>query len=180
MKWTEEIFGTKKAVIGLVHLQPMPGDPKYDEEGGMEKVIRMGLEDVEALQDGGVDGLLFTNEFSLPYLGEMDPATFAAMAYVLGALKPYVKVPFGLDYISDNYASVALAKASGAVFTRGVFHGAWATPEGVASTRVGNINRMMHNLRMDDFKLVYYLVPESGADLAGRDPLDVLKSIYFL
>ena len=49
MKWTEEIFGTKKAVIGLVHLQPMPGDPKYDEEGGMEKVIRMGLEDVEAL-----------------------------------------------------------------------------------------------------------------------------------
>ena len=61
MKWTEEIFGTKKAVIGLVHLQPMPGDPKYDEEGGMEKVIRMGLEDVEALQDGGVDGLLFTN-----------------------------------------------------------------------------------------------------------------------
>ena len=33
---------------------------------------------------------------------------------------------------------------------------------------------------MDDFKLVYYLVPESGADLAGRDPLDVLKSIYFL
>lgn len=180
MKWTEEIFGTKKAVIGLVHLQPMPGDPQYDEEGGMEKVIRMGREDVEALQAGGVDGLLITNEFSLPYLGTYDSATLAAMAYVLGALKPYIKLPFGLDYISDNYASVALAKASGAVFTRGVFHGAWATPEGVDSARVGKLSRRIHDLRMDNFKLVYYLTPESGADLAGRDPLDVLRSIYFL
>lgn len=180
MKWTEEIFGTKKAVIGLVHLQAMPGDPDYDEEGGMEKVIRMGREDVEALQEGGVDGLLFTNEYSLPYLGKFDIATLSAMAYVLGALRPYIKVPFGLDYISDSEASIALAKASGAVFTRGVFHGAWATPEGVASVRAGDTKRMMHNLRIDDFKLVYYLIPESGTDMALRDPLDVLKSIYFL
>ena len=46
-------FWDKEGGIGLVHLQPMPGDPKYDEEGGMEKVIRMGREDVEALQAAG-------------------------------------------------------------------------------------------------------------------------------
>ena len=30
--WIEETFHTKKAVIGLVHMQPLPGDPYYDEK----------------------------------------------------------------------------------------------------------------------------------------------------
>ena len=84
----------------------------------MEKVIRMGREDVEALQAGGVDGLLITNEFSLPYLGTYDSATLAAMAYVLGALKPYIKLPFGLDYISDNYAKRGTGKSFGGLYSQ--------------------------------------------------------------
>jgi predicted TIM-barrel enzyme len=33
----------------------------------MDDVIRQARTDVHALQDGGVDGLLIANEFSMPY-----------------------------------------------------------------------------------------------------------------
>ena len=65
MSWIREMFKTEKAIIGLLHLTALPGDPFY--EGSMEKVIRQAREDLDALQEGGVDGVLLTNEFSLPY-----------------------------------------------------------------------------------------------------------------
>lgn len=180
MKWTEEIFGTKKAIIGLVHLQPLPGDPEYDAVSGMEKIVEMAKEDVIALQNGGVDGLLFTNEFSMPYLQKVDDETIAAMAYVMGRLKDTIKLPYGNDCIYDSMASIALASASGACFTRGIFHGSWATSEGAMDTDGGRAKRLRHSLGIDDFKMVYYFVPESSADIGGRDAFAVMKPVYFL
>ena len=50
----------------------------------MDKVVEHAREDLHALQDGGVDGIIFSNEFSLPYQRNMDMVPPAAMAYVLG------------------------------------------------------------------------------------------------
>lgn len=66
--WLEELFGVKKPIIAMCHLQPLPGDPYYDKEGGMAKVLDCARRDLHALQNGGVDGVMFSNEFSLPYL----------------------------------------------------------------------------------------------------------------
>ncbi len=49
----------------MLHLLPLPGDPSYDEVGGIEKVLNRAMHDLEALQNGGVDGVLISNEFSL-------------------------------------------------------------------------------------------------------------------
>lgn len=179
--WTEELFGTKKAIIGLVHMQPLPGDPDYDPALGMDMIIEKAKEDVEALQDGGIDGLLFSNEFSIPYQTKVSNETVAAMAYVMGVLKPYIKVPYGNDVISDELASISLSAATGARFTRGVFHGAWATSSGICNTDGGAAAaRLKHNLGIDGFKQVFYLIPESSGDLGGRDAFTILKPNYFL
>ena len=180
MNWIEETFKTKKAVIGLVHMQPLPGDPQYDDKGGMKKVIDLARKDVLALQKGGVDGLLFTNEYSTPYLSKVGMETVAAMAYVMGALKDIITLPYGNDCISDDFASIALASASGALFTRGVFHGTWATSSGFCDSNGGGAVRFKHQLQIPNFKLIHYLIPESGADIGGRDPIAILKPTYFL
>lgn len=180
MNWIEETFKTKKAVIGLVHMQPLPGDPLYDEVGGMQKVVDLAKKDVLALQEGGVDGLLFTNEFSTPYLAKVGIETAASMAYVMGALKDIITLPYGNDCISDDMASIALASATGALFTRGVYHGTWATSSGFCDSDGGGAARLKHRLHIPDFKLIHYLIPESSADLGGRDPISVMKPTYFL
>ena len=87
MSWLEEMFGAKKPVIAMCHLQPMPGDPNYDEKGGMQKVIDLAYQDLRALQDGGVDGIMFSNEFSMPYLTKVEPVTQACMARIIGELR---------------------------------------------------------------------------------------------
>lgn len=57
MSFLSELFGTEKPIIGLVHIQALPGDPFYKGEG-MDAVIQRAKADLEALQNGGVDGVL--------------------------------------------------------------------------------------------------------------------------
>ena len=81
-----------------VHMQAMPGDPGYDGQKGMDWVIKKMYDDLIALQNGGVDSVMFSNEFSLPYMTKVDTITVASMATAIGELKRYIKIPLGLTY----------------------------------------------------------------------------------
>ena len=109
--WTEELFGVKKPIIALLHLDALPGDPGYC--GSMEQVLDHARADLTALQDGGVDGILFANEFSLPYQPVADIAVISAMAYIIGSLKPLLRVPFGVNVVKNPIATIDLAAATG-------------------------------------------------------------------
>lgn len=39
MSWLKEVIGTEKAIIAMLHMQPMPGDPYFDKAKGMKWVI---------------------------------------------------------------------------------------------------------------------------------------------
>ena len=79
--WTQDMFGVEKPIIALLHLDALPGDPGYC--GDMKTVTEHARKDLLALQDGGVDGILFANEFSLPYQPVADIAVVSAMAYIM-------------------------------------------------------------------------------------------------
>ena len=127
----ESTFGTRKPVIAMIHLAPLPGSPLYDRSGGMQKIVDDSARDIEALQDGGVDAVMFGNEGDRPYLLKASPASLAAMAFAIGALKPLIKVPFGVNYLWDPVATVALAVASGARFAREIFTGVYDSDMGL-------------------------------------------------
>ena len=137
MFWTEELFGVKKPIIAMCHLQPMPGDPYYDQEGGMEKVVECARHDLLALQNGGVDGVMFSNEFSLPYLTKVRPETVAAMARVIGELKSEITIPYGVNCLWDPIASLDLAVAVDGKFIREIISGVYASDFGLWNTNPG-------------------------------------------
>ena len=70
----------EKPIIAMLHLEPLPGDPEWRPESRMERVVELARQDLRALQDGGVDAVLVSNEFSLPYQRHMSFVTPAAMA----------------------------------------------------------------------------------------------------
>ena len=121
----KELFGTTKPIIALLHLRELPGDPGYDAKGGLEALTEAARRELLALQKGGVDAVLFSNEFSFPYMDHLDTVTTAAMGYIIGRLKNDIAVPFGVHAISDPMATVDLAAAVGAQFVRGVFSGGY-------------------------------------------------------
>jgi hypothetical protein len=178
MSFLTELFGTEKPIIGLVHIRALPGDPFYKGEG-MDEVIRRAGADLEALQNGGVDGVLFTNEFSMPYEKKVSPVTLAAMGMVIGALKSSIRVPFGAEAIFDGDGTIALCAATEAAFTRCLFTGVWAGDFGLVDRDVAGTLRLKNAYRLDDLKLFYFVTSEGDACVGDRKTADMAASLIF-
>lgn len=48
MLWTEKLFGVKKPIIAMLHLDPLPGDPLYKKENDMDVIIEHARADLPA------------------------------------------------------------------------------------------------------------------------------------
>lgn len=179
MLWTTKLFGVKKPIIAMLHLDPLPGDPRWRYGDTMESVVQHALTDLKALQDGGVDGILISNEFSLPYQRHMNFVTPAAMAYVVGRLREHIRVPFGVDCISDGEATIELAAAVGADFVRGTFCGVYVGDGGLYNNDFSALLRRKAALHLDNLKMLYFINPESDRNLDTRPLADIAKSTIF-
>lgn len=179
MKWIKDTFGTDKPIIAMCHFRALPGDPYYDSDGGMDNVITLARQDLMNLQDGGVDAVMFSNEFSLPYLLNVKTETVASMARIIGELMPDIKVPFGVNVLWDPIASIDLAAATGAQFIREIISGVYASDFGLWNTHVGETVRHKVRLNRKDLKMMYNIVPEAAKYLGDRDIVDIAKSTVF-
>lgn len=179
MLWTTKLFGVKKPIIAMLHLDPLPGDPRWHYGDTMETVVQHALTDLKALQVGGVDGILISNEFSLPYQRHMNFVTPAAMAYVVGRLREHIRVPFGVDCISDGEATIELAAAVGADFVRGTFCGVYVGDGGLYNNDFSALLRRKAALHLDNLKMLYFINPESDRNLDTRPLADIAKSTIF-
>ena len=72
-----KIFKTKKPVIAMVHFGALPGAPLYDAEAGLKGLLDGVRKDLKALQDAGVDAVMFGNENDRPYEFKVDTASTA-------------------------------------------------------------------------------------------------------
>src|SRR5437899_914697 len=133
------IFGVDKPLIAMCHLRALPGRPRHDAEAGMDAVVDSLAADVAALQDAGVDGLLFCNEHDLPYQLAVGPEIPAAMAAAVGRLGPVIARPFGVNILWDARATLAVARATGAAFVREVFTGVFESEMGLLAPEYGNL-----------------------------------------
>lgn len=177
--WMEKLFNTKKPIIGLLHLKALPGDPFYEERGGMRAVIEQAEADLEALQGGGVDGILMTNEFSLPYEKKVSAVTLAAMGRVAGTLEHKLTVPFGAEAIYDDEATIHLCAAVEADFTRCVFTGAYAGDLGLVDRDIAKTLRLKRALGLHDLKMFYFVNSEGEVYLNDRDETEITKTMLF-
>jgi membrane complex biogenesis BtpA family protein len=179
MNWLEEVFYTKKPIIAMCHLNALPGDPYYDKQGGMKKVVEEARKDLLALQNGGVDAIMFSNEFSMPYLTKVRTETVASMARVIGELLPDIKIPFGVNVLWDPVASLDLAVATGAKFVREIFTGVYASDFGLWNTKCGEVIRHQRSIGAENVKLLFNIVPEAAKYLSDRELDQVARSTVF-
>ncbi|AYY12255.1 BtpA/SgcQ family protein [Actinobacteria bacterium YIM 96077] len=179
MSWLEETFGVSKPIIGMCHLPALPGDPAYDAREGLAAVIEHARRELSALQAGGVDGIMISNEFSLPYLTKTEPITAITMARVIGEIRDEIRVPFGVNVLWDATASIDVAVATGAGFVREIFTGVYASDFGLWDTNVGATARHRRAVSGDDVRLMFNIVPEGATYLSDRDLADLTRSTVF-
>ena len=158
----------KKVVVGMAHIGALPGSPLYDAKGGMSHLIDNVIADLTALQSGGVDAIMFGNENDRPYQLHAPAEGVAAMAAVVSAVKPLLEVPFGVNYLWDPVASVAVAAATGARFVREIMTGLFASDMGLWNPDCASAVRLRRTLGCDNLKLLFNINAEFAHSLDQR------------
>lgn len=118
----KEIFGDQKPIIGLVHFWiPSPSFRIAEPNLSLFDFTSYVRKDIEALQKGGADGLLFVNESDKPTRNPVDRDVYAWFSLIMGCIMNSVKIPFGIEVLNDHIAGLDLASIFGAKFVRGSF-----------------------------------------------------------
>lgn len=179
MQKFKALFAGTKPVIAMVHLGALPGTPLYDAEAGINGILAGAAADLDALQAAGVDAVMFGNENDRPYEMQVDTASTAAMAFVIGQLRPRITVPFGVNVLWDPMATVALAAATGAQFCREIFTGTYASDMGHWAPDAGAAMRYRNRLGRADLAMLYNVSAEFAHSLDARPLPDRARSAVF-
>lgn len=174
-----QVFGDGKPVIGMVHLGALPGTPLHDARAGLEGLVTAARADLEALQRAGFDALMFGNENDRPYEFDVDRASTATMAYVIGRLREEITVPFGVNVLWDPMSTVALAAATGAAFVREIFTGTYASDMGPWTPDAGKAMRYRDRLGARDVAMLFNVSAEFADSLDRRPLADRARSAVF-
>jgi membrane complex biogenesis BtpA family protein len=158
----------RNTVIAMAHLGALPGSPLFDKGGGVQKLIDAAACDVRSLQDNGVDAIMFGNENDRPYRFKAPMESVAAMTAIIAALKSELKVPFGVNYLWDPSASVAVAAAVGASFVREIFTGLFASDMGLWQPNAADAFKLRAELGRPDLKLLFNINAEFAHTLDQR------------
>lgn len=172
-------FGIAKPVIGMVHLGALPGTPLYDAARGIDGLVEDARIELAALQAAGFDAVMFGNENDRPYEFDVDRASTATMAYVIGQLRREISVPFGVNVLWDPTSTVALAAATGAAFAREIFTGTYASDMGPWTPDAGAALRYRNALGREDLAMLFNVSAEFADSLDRRPLADRARSAVF-
>lgn len=173
------VFGTGKPVIAMVHLGALPGAPLHDTDAGLDGIVEAARADLRALQAAGFDAVMFGNENDRPYEFDVDRASTATMAYVIGRLREEITVPFGVNVLWDPMSTIALAAATGAGFVREIFTGTYASDMGPWTPDAGKAMRYRDRLGRGDLVMLYNVSAEFADSLDRRPLPDRARSAVF-
>ncbi|HEX3798351.1 MAG TPA: BtpA/SgcQ family protein [Verrucomicrobiae bacterium] len=124
--------GNRKVLIGVVHLAPLPGSPRW--QGNLAAIIKSAVADARAYEQGGAHAIFIENFGDVPFTkSAVGPETIAAMAALGCAIRAAVKLPIGFNVLrNDARAALALCAACGGDFIRvNVHSGAMLTDQGL-------------------------------------------------
>ena len=149
----QRLFGRRGALIGMLHVRPLPGAPRYRAEEGIAAVLEQALSEARMLEDGGFDGVIVENGWDIPFVkpGQVGPETVAALAVVVDRITQAIDLPVGVNCLANAVeVSIAVAASTGARFVRAnQWVNAYVANEGFIEGQAGMVTRYRHAIRAD-------------------------------
>jgi membrane complex biogenesis BtpA family protein len=180
------LHGIIRPIIGMVHLKPLPGSPRYG--GSWQEVIDAALADAQTLSDGGIDAIMVENYGDVPFRKSgVEAHTIAAMALVAEEIRRLTGKPLGINVLrNDAIAAMGIAAMCSAVMIRVNVHtGAMLADQGVIEGSARETLDYRAKLRADvriladvnvkhAMPLAPFPIEESAADAVERGLADAL------
>lgn len=144
------LFPSWKPLVGVVHLPPLPGSPRY-RGASLDPVLDFARRQAAGLLEAGFDGLVVENYGDAPFFaGSVPPETVAALAVVAREVVLVAGgAPVGVNVLrNDARAALGVAVVAGARFVRvNVHSGVAATDQGIVEGRAADTLRARELLR---------------------------------
>jgi membrane complex biogenesis BtpA family protein len=173
----ESLFGVKRALIGVIHLQALPGTPanKLD----IADIISIAVDEARMYKDAGLHGIVIENTHDRPYLkASVGPEIVAAMS-VIGAevRRAAVDLPLGIQVLAGaNTNALAVALACGAAFVRVEgFVFAHVADEGLIESSAGSLLRYRRAIGADHIRVFADVKKKHSAHAITAD-VDIVET----
>jgi membrane complex biogenesis BtpA family protein len=172
------IFSREKVLLGMVHLLPLPGSPRY--QGSLQAILDRAVTDAQAIATGGMDGCLVENSGDVPFSGDpVGPETVAAMTSIIAEIRRTVAIPCGVNVLkNDPRAALAIAHATGARFVRITVHaGVVVAGQGIIQGDAFGTLRYRRTIGAEGVALWVDFMTQHGGPLVAGDPAQEAKDL---
>ena len=172
----KSLFGVSRALIGVVHLQALPGTPgsKLD----VAEITAIALDEARTYEAAGFNGVMIENTHDRPYLkSAVGPEITAAMAVIGAELRKASSLPLGIQVLAGaNSFSVAVALAAGASFVRVEgFVFAHVADEGLIEGSAGALLRYRRAIGADHIRVFADIKKKHSAHAITKD-VDIVET----
>jgi uncharacterized protein len=114
----QKIFNSEKPIIGMVHLQALPGTPMNKLKPG--KIIELALQEAQIYADSGISAVIIENMHDRPYLKSNTGHEISSLMAIIGhEIKQKTKQICGIQILAGaNNEAIAVANSAGLDFIR--------------------------------------------------------------
>lgn len=172
----KSIFAVSRALIGVVHLQALPGTPanKLD----VAAIASIAVDEARAYEAAGFHSVMIENTHDRPYLkSAVGPEITAAMAVIGAEIRRAIALPLGIQVLAGaNSAGVAVALAAGASFVRVEgFIFAHVADEGLIEASAGALLRYRRAMGADHIRVFADIKKKHSAHAITSD-VDIVET----
>ncbi|HTW27727.1 MAG TPA: BtpA/SgcQ family protein [Acetobacteraceae bacterium] len=168
----EALFAVRKPVIGVIHLRPLPGAPRYDGEPVAE-IYAAAVRDARVLAEGGIDGIIIENASDMPFArpDDIGPETVAALTAACLEVRGAVATPIGITCVANGVIpALGIAKAVGARWVRAnQWVNAYVANEGILNGPAPAAMRYRARIRAGDVAIFADVHVKFGAHAITAD-----------
>jgi membrane complex biogenesis BtpA family protein len=148
------LAGAPRALIGVVHIQALPGTAKSTLD--VAAIASIAVVEARVYRDAGFHALVLENTHDRPYLKTVvGPEIVAGMAVVAAEVRRATDLPLGIQVLAGaNLSAIAVARACGAAFVRVEgFVFAHVADEGIIEASAGPLLRYRRAIGGDSIRV---------------------------
>ncbi|MCH7774184.1 MAG: BtpA/SgcQ family protein [Bacteroidetes bacterium] len=171
-----KLLGVHKPVIGMIHVDALPGTPKY--KGDVENIINRAVKEAMTYKNSGIDAIAIENMHDLPYLKRnVGPEIISLMGIVGREVKKASQLPCGIQILAGaNKEALAAAHSAGMDFIRSEgFVFAHIADEGVMESDAGELLRYRKQIGAEDI-LIFTDIKKKHSSHSITSDVDIVET----
>jgi membrane complex biogenesis BtpA family protein len=178
MQKFNKIFNKPHPVIGMIHVQALPGTPNY--QGDINFIIDKAIEEARLYKKSGIDALMIENMHDVPYQKNgVGPEITSMMTQVAHAIKNETGLALGIQILAGaNKEALAVAKAAQLQFIRaeGFIFGHVAD-EGYIDSQAADLLRYRKQIDAEDIA-VFTDIKKKHSSHAITADVDIVETAH--